>query len=231
MNSEETVPLTKMDKIRIVVEYNELEKNQKEAYLKKHKIGPEKMEAYQKEAASIIGIKHHPPLPKTRCEELIEQLASSNEDARRGAAKELGHLRHRSIPAVDSLIDRMLNDHIDFVRAWSSWALTRIEPRNPSVIEGFLQCVETEEHSVNARNWSIVGLTVSDSEHAQNRLIQILQTGKPFAQHSAIEILLKIGVKSSGFIEALKNASTSDNASLQKRAHEALSQIQPEPEG
>ena len=55
-----------MDKIRIVVEYNELSESKKADYLKENGIDKKTIEAYQKEAASVMGIA--PPAPKTRME-------------------------------------------------------------------------------------------------------------------------------------------------------------------
>ena len=133
MDAEKKSSLTKMDKIRIVVEYSELSEDEKADYLKKNGIDQEKLKAYQQEAASVIGagIDLSPPRPKTRCEELIEELKASNDHVRKDAARTLGYMRHRATLAVNALIDRMLNDPIDFVRSWSAWAITRIEPKNP----------------------------------------------------------------------------------------------------
>ena len=33
-------------------------------------------------------------------------------------------MRYRATAAVDSLIDRMVNDPVDFVQTWSAWALS-----------------------------------------------------------------------------------------------------------
>ena len=55
MNSEKTPSLTKMDKIRIVVEYSELSGDEQAGYLKKNGIDQEQLRAYQREAAAIIG--------------------------------------------------------------------------------------------------------------------------------------------------------------------------------
>ena len=84
-------------------------------------------------------------------------------------------MRHRAKSAVDALIDTMLNDPVDFVRSWSSWALTRIDPRNPDAVEAFLQGIAEDEDSINVRNWCAVGLSASDSDHVHYRLIEILK--------------------------------------------------------
>ncbi len=230
MDSQKTSSLTKMEKIGIVVEYSELSEDEKADYLKKHGIDQKTLKAYQKEAASILGggMNQEPPRPKTRCEELIDDLVAKNENVRRDAAKELGYMRHKAIAAVDALIDQMLNDEIDFVRSWSSWALTRIDPRNPDVIEAFLQGLAEDEDSLNTRNWCIVGLSVSESDHARNHLIKILKTGKPFAQFASIEALSRMKIKSVEFVEGLKLATDSENESLRELANKELSAIQAE---
>ena len=230
MNSEKAPSHTKMDKIRIVVEYSELSEDQKTEYLEKNGIDEKTLKTYQQEAASIVGISVNPspPKPKTRCEELIEKLQNDNENIRRDAARGLGSMRHRATSAVDALIDSMLNDSIDFVRSWSAWALSRIEPRNPTVIEGFLQSLAEDEHSINARNWCVVGLSVSENDHVKNRLIELLHTGKPFAQFAAIEVLAHTGVNSPEFIEGLKITIDSHNESLRQLAQKELSRIQAE---
>ena len=228
MDSEKTSSHTKMDKVRIVVEYSELSEDKKADYLEKNGIDEKTLKTYQQEAASVVGISINPspPQPKTRCEELIEKLQNDNENIRRDAARELGSMRHRAASSLDVLIDRMHNDSIDFVRSWSAWALSRIEPRNPNVIDGFLKSLAEDEHSINTRNWCVVGLSVSESDHAKTRLIKVLHTGKPFAQFAAIEVLARIGVDSSEFIEGLKIAIGSYNESLRQLAQKELSKIQ-----
>lgn len=228
MDSEQASSLTKMDKIQIVVEYNELLEQKKAEFLEQKGIDEETLKAYQQEAALVLGISidSAPPRPKTRCEELIEELRHDNENVRRDAVRELGSMRHKATSAVDALIDRMLNDSIDFVRSWSAWALTRVEPRSPKVIEGFLQSLAEDEHSINARNWCIVGLSVAESDHAQNRLVKIVHTGEPFAQFAAIEALTRMNVDSSEFIEGLKIAAGSYNESLKQLAKDELCRIQ-----
>ena len=229
MSSEKNSPLTKMDRIRIVVEYSELSESEKAEYLKKNGIDQKTLQSYQQEAAVIIGggQSQLQPQPKTRCEELIDELRERNEYARKDAARELGAMRHRATSAVEALIDRMLNDPIDFVRSWSSWALTRIDPRHPDVIEAFLQCITHDEEAVNARNWCAVGLSVSESDHVVERLIQILKNGQPFAQFSSIQVLSRMHVESPEYIEGLKAATGSDNESLQELARIELLKLQP----
>ena len=228
MNSEKTSSHTKMDKIRIVVEYSELSEDQKAEYLEKNGIDEKTLKAYQQEAASVVGVSVNPepPKPKTRCEKLIEKLQDDNENLRRDAARELGSMRHRATSALDSLVDRMLNDSIDFVRSWSAWALTRIEPRNDKVIDGFLQGIAEDEDSINTRNWCVVGLSVSESDHARKHLIRILNTGEPFAQFAAIEVLSRMDVDSCEFVEGLKLALDSHNESLRTLAKLELARIQ-----
>ena len=228
MNSEKNSSLTKMDKIRIVVEYGELSENEKADYLKNNGIDEETLKSYQQEAASIIGgsTDLSPPRPKTRCEELIEELKASNDNVRKDAVRELGAMRHRATSAVDALINRMLNDPIDSVRSWAAWALTRVEPRNPDAVQAFLQGIAEDEDAINARNWCVVGLSISESDDVKNRLIQILKTGKPFAQFSSIEVLSRLGVKSTEFIEGLKAAINSENESVRELAQLELSKIQ-----
>lgn len=230
MDSKKTSSLTKMEKIGIVVEYSELSEDKKADYLKKHGIDQKTLKAYQKEAASILGVgmNPEPPRPKTRCEELIDDLVASNENVRRDAAKELGYMRHKAIAAVDALIDQMLTDEIDFVRSWSSWALTRIDPRNPDVIEAFLQGIAEDEDSLHTRSWCVVGLSVSESDHARSRLIKLLKNGKPFAQFASIETLSRMKVDSVEFVEGLKLATDSENDSLRELANRELSAIQAE---
>ena len=215
-----------MDKIRIVVEYNELSENEKAEYLKNNGIDKETLKLYQQEATSIIGGNLSSPRPKTRCEELIEELKASNDNVRKDAAKELGFMRHRATSAVNALIDRMLNDPIDFVRSWASWALTRVDPRNPDAVQAFLQGLGEDEDATNVRNWCVVGLSVSENDHARKRLIKILKTGKPFAQFSSIEALSRMRVESTEFIEGLKAATKSENQSVQELAQLELSKIQ-----
>lgn len=226
MNPEDTSSLTKMDKIRIVVEYNELSESKKADYLKENGIDKKTIETYQKEAAAVMGIA--PPAPKTRLEKLIDALQDDNENVRKDTIKELGGMRHRAKPAIDAIIDRMLNDPIDSVRSWSSWALTRIEPRNTDVTQAFLKCLTEDEESLQARNWSVVGLSVSERVHTEKRLIEVLHTGKPFAQFASIEALSRIGTNSSDFIAGLEIALESPNESLQKLAELKLSSIRAE---
>ena len=95
-----------MKKIGIVVEYSELSEDEKADYLKKQGIDQKTLKAYQKEAASILGggVNQEPPRPKTRCEELIDDLVAKNENVRRDAAKELGYMRHKQrlpVPSTD----------------------------------------------------------------------------------------------------------------------------------
>lgn len=217
-----------MDKIRILVEYSELSKDEQAAYLKKNGIDQEQLKAYQKEAAAIIGggLDLSPPRPKTRCEKLIEELKASNENIRTDAVRQLGGMRHRAKSAVGALIDTMLNDPIDFVRSWSSWALTRIDPRNPDAVEAFLQGIAEDEDAINVRNWCVVGLSASDKDHVHHRLIEVLKDGEPFAQFSSIEALSRLGVKSTEFIKCLKAATKNENQSVQKLAQLELSKIQ-----
>ena len=167
MDSEKNGSLTKMDKIRFVVEYSELSEDEKADYLKKNGIDEEQLKTFKLEVVSglVGGLDLAPLRPRTRCDELIEELKASNENIRRDAARELGGMRHRATASVNALIDRMLNDPIDFVRSWSSWALTRIDPRNPDTVEAFLQGIAEDEHAVNVRNWCVVGLSVSESDH------------------------------------------------------------------
>ncbi len=233
MDSPETSSPTKMDKIRVVVEYNELIENQKAEFLKKNGIDEKTLKNYQNEAASILGIPAAaapaaPSKPKTRCEELIEELQHHNENIRRDVVKELGKMRYRATDAVDALIDRMLNDPIDFVRSWSAWALTRVEPRNPKTIKGFLKGLAEDEESVNTRNWCVVGLSVSDCDDAMNSLIEILHAGKPYAQFAAIEVLSNVKTNSPQFIAGLEIALQSTNPSLKKFAEEQLSELKSE---
>ncbi|MGK0456985.1 MAG: HEAT repeat protein [Lentimonas sp.] len=229
MDPDKKSSLTKMDKIRIVVEYSELSEDEKADYLKKNGIDQEKLKAYQQEAVSVLGagMDLSPPRPKTRCEELIEELTARNDNVRKDAARALGYMRHRATLALNALIERMLNDPIDFVRSWSAWAITRIEPRNPDAIEAFIQSLNEDEHAVNVRNWCVVGLSASESDHVQNCMIKVLKTGKPFAQFSSIEVLSRMCPKSPEFIEGLKMAANSENQSLQELANLALSKMQP----
>ncbi len=230
MSPEKSVSHKKMDKIRIVVEYSELSEDQKAEYLKKNGIDEEVLKIYQQEAASVVGVSvsPEPPKPKSRCEELIEELKDDNENTRRDAVKELGFLRHRATPAVEPLIDTMLNDSIDFVRSWSAWALTRIHPRHEKVIEGFLKALSEDGECINTRNWSVVGLSVSESDYAKDQLIKILHTGEPFAQFAAIEVLIAIKENSMEYIDGLKIAADSYNESLKLLAQKELTKLQPE---
>lgn len=228
MNSEGSASHTKMDKIRIVVEFSELRGDQKADYLKKNGIDEATLKQYQQEAASVIGVSVNPepPKPKTRCEILIEELNDDNENVRRDAAKALGLLRHRATSAVEPLVDSMLNDSIDFVRAWSAWALTRIHPRHEKVTKGFLKSLSEDEACINARNWSVVGLSVSDGDYVKDELIEILHTRKPFAQFAAIEVLMVMKEDSAKYVEGLKIAAGSHNQSLKQLAQRELSKIQ-----
>ena len=74
----------------------------------------------------------------------------------------------------------------------------------------------------------IVGLSVSESDHARNHLIKILKTGKPFAQFASIEALSRMKIKSVEFVEGLKLATDSENESLRELANKELSAIQAE---
>lgn len=228
MSPENSASHTKMDKIRIVVECSELSEDEKAGYLEKNGINEEILKTYRHEAASVVGVSVHPepPKPKTRCEELIEELKDDNENLRRDVVKELGFLRHRATSAVEPLVNTMLNDSTDFVRSWSAWALTRIHPRHEKVIEGFLKALSEDEECINTRNWCVVGLSVSESDHARDQLIKILHTGKPFAQFAAIEVLATINAGSAKYIEGLKIAADSNNESLKQLARKELSKIQ-----
>jgi hypothetical protein len=227
MNSEKKSSLTKMEKIRIVVEYSELSKEEQADYLKENGIDQEQLKAYQKEAVTLLGggLDLSPPRPKTRCEKLVEELKASNENIRTDAVKKLGGMRHRAKSAVGALIDTMLNDPIDFVRSWSSWALTRIDPRDPDAVEAFLKGIAEDEDSINVRNWCVVGLSASESDHVCHRLIEVLNNGEPFAQFSSIEALSRLGVKSTEFIEGLEAATNNKNESVQELARLELSKI------
>jgi len=224
MDSENTSSRSKMDKIRIVVEYSGLSEDKRANYLKKNRISQKTLKAYQEEAAKIMGFEL--PKPKTRCEELIEELRNENENARRDAVRALGNMRHRATSAISSIIESMHNDSIDFVRSWSAWALTRISPRNPAVIDGFLKSLTEDEESLNTRNWCIVGLSVSDSDEVEEKLLDILHTGKPFAQFASIEVLVRVKNTSLKFVEGLKIALESENASLRKLAEIEISKFQ-----
>lgn len=230
MDSEKNGSLTKMDKIRFVVEYSELSEDEKADYLKKNGIDEEQLKTFKLEVVSglVGGLDLAPLRPKTRCDELIEELKASNENIRRDAARELGGMRHRATASVNALIDRMLNDPIDFVRSWSSWALTRIDPRNPDTVEAFLQGIAEDEHAINVRNWCVVGLSVSESDHVQHRLIKLLNDGRPFAQFSSIEALSRMGVESDEFIEGLRAATKNENESVQELARQKLAKLQTE---
>ena len=217
-----------MEKIRIVMEHNQLADSEKEAYLKKEGIDRKIFELYQQEIASNLGIdsiNKEPVAKKSRCEELIEQLCSSNDEVRRDAARELGRKPRESAEAINTLIERMLNDDADFVRNWSSWALAKIEPQHPDVVEGFLHIIENEKHGETVRNWSVVGISASKTDYVQDRLIEILNTGESFARISAIEAMHRIGSTSSQFVTALEEASNSLDEILRTEALNTLSRL------
>ena len=225
MNPSKFSQLSLMDKVRIVVECNQLAGDKKEAYLLKEGIDQSTFEECQKEAAAVVGIGTIAPIEQSRCQELIEQLRSSNEALRRAAAKELGRMRSDSIPAIEHLIDRMLYDNVDFVRNWASWSLTRIEPKHPAVAEAFLQVIEKEEESSSVLGWSLAGIAASKTDYVINRLFVILNTGTIFVKISAIDAMFRIGNNSSQFIVALKEASDSKDELLRKKAIDVLSEI------
>ena len=60
MDSEKTSSHTKMDKVRIVVEYSELSEDKKADYLEKNGIDEKTLKTYQQEAASVVGISINP---------------------------------------------------------------------------------------------------------------------------------------------------------------------------
>lgn len=222
-------PISKIDKIKIVVEYNELDEKERDDYLKKNGINKKTFQEYQQEAASALGIS--PPKPKTKCERLIDELQNDNENVRRDAVKALGYMRHRATSAVNALIDTMLNDPIDFVRSWSAWALTRIEPRNPNVIQGFFKGLTEDEASLNTREWCAVGLGVCNNDEMIERLVDVLHNGQPYAQFASIQALSRTRITSPRYVQGLELALKSENGSLRKLVKIELSKLQSDNQG
>ena len=217
--------LSMMDKIRIVVEYNQLPNDCKQTYLLEQGISPETFQAYQQEAAAVIGVGTVEPVQKSRCEELMEQLESANEAIRRTSAKELGRMRSDSIPAIEALVDRMLNDEVEFVRNWSAWSLVRIDPKHSTVVDAFLQVIEQEQMST-VQAWSIVAISGSSTDYVKTRLLEIIDVGQPFARVSAINALFRMGSDISSFRAIVQQVSDSEDESWRRQATAVLAEIQ-----
>lgn len=214
-----------MDKVRIVVEYNQLPDERRQAYLFEQGISAETFEGYRQQAAAVIGVDSVQTVEKSRCEELIEQLGSTDESVRRASAKELGRMRGDSVPAIEALVDRMLNDEVEFVRNWSAWSLVRIEPKHLSVVDAFLQVMQQEPVST-VQTWSIIAVSASKTDYVKTRLLEIIERGEPFARLSAINALFRMDSDTSSFHAIVQEALDSDDESLQRQASTILAEIE-----